>query len=320
MITRETPIEALQLGVDPVVTALVQQQPQIDALPGNLILPPVTVGSWAYTYIKGGDESLQRYDGVERGMRSDIRHSDTRIDRAQRKLRRFSFMSGLDVDEIANSNFGYDVQAAAAGLSKSVVDLAIERVQRDLIIASTSYTTTPITIAGGSEWDQAAGDVYSDVQTAAADILALTGLRPGLLTLSMSVSAFNAALQDDKFRESTFRQGIVAANEGSLAMYLGVKEVRVFGPIERVAGVTTALYGDIAILHYTGGVVPGAPLAGMNNRLVWGVTAKWNGGTASTRFYNPENTSWWWPWNDYADPFILNPDSAVLIKNCSSLA
>lgn len=320
-LTRETPIEMVQLGIDPIVTSIVKGQVQVDQFSGYALFPRVTVPAWKFSYVVEGDEALRSYDGVERAMRAPIVHGDQAVSVEDKTLKRYSFRSGRDVDEIANAGFGYDLQAAAARFAKNVVDLAIERKQRDLAVATSSYASGHVlTIAGGSEWDQAAGDVFTDVDTQASLITAKIGVRKGFLKVRMADSAFRAALADDKFREMSFRQGIVPTNEAALATYLGVMSVEVMNPIEvDDTGAIGQLYGDVTIIYYDGGNVQGAPLLGANLRQAWGATANWNGGVANVRFPDEARTTWWWPWTDYALPFILNTKSAALIKNCSSL-
>ena len=312
----ESPIENVQNGVSPLITDLVLGQPQATFFPGSKILRPITAPNFVFQYSTWGTERLERYE-TERAMRAPIKHGSFKVDQVPAKLKRFSFGTLRDLDEISNAHPSLSLTEKCTAFSKTIVDMDIERRKRDLLLATGSYAAgNTLAIAGGSEWDTAGGDSKSNIQTVAKAICRKTGLQMEQLSVFLSWEALTAAKLDPIFIASRMNYDASTPTLAALQEYWGVGPVWSANPIEiDENGDLVPMYGDVAIIYYPGN----APDYDTNwGDLTFGVDFKWNKGVASTPFILPQHTSYFFPWTDYANPAIINGNAGGLITNCSS--
>jgi hypothetical protein len=315
----ENPLADGQMGVNPILTDLVLGQPQVLTFPGQRILRPITAPARLFQYEKWGNERLKAFD-TERALRADIKHGDFQVTQETSFLKRFSFGVLKDVDELGNAAPNYEMASKSAAFARTIVEMDIERRRRDLLIATSSYASGHVTtLTGGSEWDSAGGDSKSNIRDAAKLICAKTGLQMEQLSVFLTYGALEAAKEDPLFLASRMNFDASTPTVSALQEYWGIGPVWSANPIEADGDSDTdivAMYGDVAIIYYPGGA------AGYDKTwgdLTFGVDFKWNKGVASTPFYLPQKTSWFYPWTDYSNPAIINVNAAALIKNTSSV-
>ena len=320
---RESPILDVQLNIDPITTRMVKGQGQVDRFAADLMFRRATVPAWQFQYVQYGTERLQQYDGVERGMRAAIRHADFKVTTLSDVLKRYSFSTLRDVDEIGNAHPLYRLRATAASFARDIVDLHMELQFATLVQTTTSYGTShDIPIGAGDEWNDATpGSSFADVSAAAALITAKTGIRKGLLDVVISDSTYLAVESEVAFRDHLFAIGIRGVTESVIATYWGVNSVQVVNPIYvDDDGAVQPIYADELFMFYNGGGGRGVQtLDAMSSRgLVWGATANYRGGVANTPWLDRKTTSWWFPWTDYVKHVVINPNSAARITNTNA--
>ena len=131
----------------------------------------------------------------------------------------------------------------------------------------------------------------------------------------LSLASFEAAKDDPVFLTARHNFDTRIATESVLAEYWGVGGEWTANPVEVAAGVVTSMYGDVAIIYYPG---TGAQMDTGYGDLDFGRTFRYNRGVASRPWYNNEDTTWSFPWTDYALHRITNNASAALITNCAA--
>jgi len=307
------PIVDGQLAQDPLVTSLVLGQPQFTPLPGESLLPTIMVDNWVYKYTVYNNEHLQDHD-TKRPMRAPIKHGDWKASTLPGKLDRYSFRILKDQDELTNAHPSLSIRQKSAELARRIVVMDVERDIRDLLSTTANYTTATA-IAGASEWNAAGGDSRSNIRASALAISALTGLQPGDLTVYLPLSSLEAAKDDTTMLAIRTNYETAIVDEQILANYWGVKRVWSANPVEELAGTVVPMYNDIAIVYYDGGA---ANMDTTYGSLTWAVNFSWNKGVASAAYYDNTHTSWSFPWNEYAQPKIINADCAAILTNCAA--
>jgi hypothetical protein len=311
------PMRDVQGNIDPLITSLVVGAPFRRRFPSELILRNITVDNWTFAYQVYGYEKFLAYD-TERSLRAEIRTSERKTTQATGKLRRFTHAMVRDEDELANAAANMRVRELDAIQARYIVMSDIERIIQTLLTTTTNYPASHrLAIAGGSEWNAAGGDSRANIQAQASAIAADTGVSIGDVSVFLTDASFNAALSDPKLLTALHYSTTDTANETILARYWGVREVVVANPITySAAGVVSALYADIAILFVRD--VNGADWDTTYGDFNFAVNFRWNKGTALRAWYNPLNTSWYSPWQDYASPKIVNSSLGAIITNTST--
>lgn len=312
----ENPIINVMLGNDALVTELVLGTPQDLRLPGESILPPITVDGYQFKWTKLGVEHLKQID-TERGMRAPIAHGDWRAETEGAILKRFSFRVLKDADEISNAEPSLRIRERSAMLARRIVRLDIERRRRDILMASGTYPVANVlAIAGGSEWNTANGDSRADVRSMVNSIVTSTGVMPEELVVWLSLAAFEAAKDDPVFLAVRSNFTADTPDEVALARYWGVGRVWTSNPVElKDDGTVGAMYSDSALIYWPG---TGSAYDTEYGDFRFGATFTWNRGVASTPYYDNTITSWSFPWTDYALPKVITPGAAALITNCAA--
>lgn len=312
----EAHLDNVQLNIDPIVTDLVLGQPGPGEMPGARILKPVTTSAWNFQYRQNDLNRLKRYD-TERGMRQPIKTGDFRYSMVSASLKRFSFGTLRDVDELLNAHPSLGLREACGRFSKTIVDMDLERRRRDLLVTAGNYDSgNTLAISAGSEWNSAGGDSKSDVRSMLAVISGKTGLRYNQISVFLSDTSLQAALEDPIFNATRSNWTADTADEQALQRYWGSGPVWSMNPVEADDdGVVSPMYGDVAILYYNSGV---AGVDTMDGDLTFGCDFRYNGGVASKPFYNDLVTSWMFPWTAYDYPAITTNFSGALITNCAA--
>ncbi len=309
----ESHLDNVQLNVDPIVTDLVLGQPGPGEMPGARILKNVTAPAWNFQYRQNDKNRLKRYD-TERGMRQPIKTADFRYSMVSASLKRFSFGTLRDVDEIQNAHPSLGLREACSRFAKTIVDMDLERRRRDLLVTGANYDSgNTLAIASGSEWNTAGGDSKSDIRSMLAVISGKTGLRYNQIGVFLPDSSLQAALEDPIFIATRSNWTADTADEMALQRYWGSGPVWSMNPVEvDDADDVQPMYGDVAILYYNSGV---SGVDTMDGDLTFGVDFTWNGGVASKPFYDEKHTSWMFPWTAYDYPAIVTNFSGALITN-----
>lgn len=309
----EAHLENVQLNIDPIVTDLVLGQPGPGVMPGERILKPISTQAWNFQYRQNDKERLKRFD-TERGMRQPYKTADFRYTMVSAALKRFSFATLRDVDELTNAHPSLGLREACGRFSKTIVDMDLERRRRDLLVASGSYDSgNTLAIGSGSEWNTAGGDSRTDIRSMLAVISGKTGLTYKQISVFLSDASLQAALDDPLFNAARSNYTTDTADEAALQRYWGSGPVWSANPVEVTdAGVVTPMYGDVAILYYNSGV---SGVDTMDGDLTFGASFNWNGGVASKPFYKEDITSWMFPWTAYNYPAITTDFAGALITN-----
>lgn len=311
------PMEHLQLGIDPVITQLVLGTPIRRTMPGQRLLRNIGVDSWKFSYNQYGTEHFRRFD-TERAMRAEIRTSDRSFQQQVDKLRRFTHATKRDRDELANASPTLRLRELQTFDARMAVLLDIEYRIRDLVTTAANYPVSHrLAISGGSEWNAAGGDSRADVRSMAAAIAASTGLSFSDLTVFLTEASLNAALEDPVFLASRHNYDTNTPSASDLAKYWGVGSVWSANPITADEdGVVSAMYGDVAIIYFAGDNPTDFDTT--YGEATWAVNFRWNKGVALSPFYEEKTTTWWFPWQDYANPKIVNSNYGAIITNTAA--
>lgn len=309
------PMSDVQMGIDPVLTDIVLGTPQVAAYPGSQILRPITAPAFTFSYNSFGNERFEAID-TERAMRAPIKHGEFRATQETGRLKRFSFGTLRDQDELSNAHPSYGLMEKCAAYSRSIVETDIERRRRDLLVTAANYDTgNTLAIGAGSEWDAAGGDSKADVTAMVNMIASKTGLQPSQLEVFLGFEALQAAKMDPVFNAVRGNYDANMPTVGALQAYWGTGRVWSANPIDVTNGVVSFMYGDVAIIYYPGD----ASLYDTSwGDLTFGVDFTWNRGVASKPFYLDQHTSWFFPWTNYSNPAIINNTAGALITNCAA--
>lgn len=306
-----------QLGIDPLVTDLVLGFPSDLGYPGERILPRKQAPKYNFSYQINDKSHMVRHDTL-RAMRAPIRLGDFQTTTATAKLDRFSFGTMRDVDEIANAASELRLREKSARFGRRIVNLDIESRRAALLTNTANYdASNVVTISSGFEWNTSSGDSRTDVRTILRNLQATTGMAWDRWTVWLEGTSYSAALEDPIFLATRSNFTADTSDAAALARYWGVKSVWTSTPMLAATASSAAsqMYGDKAIIYFDG---EGMDLDAEFGDFVFGHTFTWNGGVASTPFYNEERTSWIFPWTDYAKPLILQNLVGGLIVNCAA--
>lgn len=312
------PMSNVQMGIDPVVTKLVVGTPYRRTMPSQFLVRKIEVEAFNFSYNVFGTEAWQDID-TERAMRAEITTSDAEFETRTGKLRRFTHAMKRDTDELKNAHPSLRLRELLAFQAKFKVEMNIERIIRNLLTTVTNYPVLHrLAITGGSEWDSAGGDSRADVRSICAEICGDTGVSFEDISVFLSESSLNAALSDPVFLGARHNYDTDTPNKDALAKYWGIKEVVTANPIEYAAdGTVTPMYGDIAIPFVRN------PLGGdwdtEYGEFDFAVDFKWNRGVALEAWYENKTTTWWFPFQDYSNPKIINNNLGGIITNTSAL-
>lgn len=308
----------VQAGIDPLITKLVVGTPYRKTFPSTFMLRNIEVDAWQFSYNVFGYEAWEDID-TERAMRAEITTSDAEFSTLTAKLRRFTHAMKRDEDELKNAHPSLRLRELLAGQARFKVQMNIERIIRNLLTTTTNYPVSHrLAIAGGSEWDAAGGDSRADIREMASAIAGDTGVALEDVSVFLSEKSLNAALSDSTFLGARQNFDTDTPNKDALARYWGVKEILTANPIEySAAGVVTQMYADVAILFVRN------PLGGdwdtEHGEFDFAVNFKWNRGVALEAWYEKKTTTWWFPFQDYANPKIINNKLGAIITNTSSV-
>lgn len=311
------PMTNVQQNIDPTITSLVVGAPYRKTYPSTLILRNIEVPTWIFQYNVFGYEAWEDID-TERAMRAEITTSDAEFSTAAAKLRRFSHAMKRDEDEISNANPTLRLRELLAAQSKFKVDMNIERIIKSLLTTTTNYPVSHrLALAGGSEWDSAGGNSRADIREMAAAIAGDTGVSYEDINVFLSEASLNAALSDPTFLGARQNYDTDTPNKDALARYWGIKKIVTANPLEyTAAGVVSPMYSDVAILWVDN------PLGGdwdtEHGSFDFAVNFKWNKGLAMKAWFEQKTTTWWFPWQDYANPKMINNKLGAIITNCAS--
>lgn len=309
----ENPITNVQL-IDPVITDLVLGQPVQRRYPGERILPRKMAPAYRFGY-RRNDNSHIVHHNTERPMRSPIRLGDQEEEKDTATLRRFSFGTLRDVDEIVNASSELRIREKSAAFGRRIVNLDIEYRRSIMLQDPASYAVANVlAIPAGLEWDSGNGDMRANIRTVLSALQASTGIPWDEWTGWASGSTFHAMLQDSVFLSQRANYSTDTPDAGALARFVGMKEIWTSTPMiaPTKSSAAVPMYGDVFIIYYDGGA---QDLDAEFGDIVFGHTFSWNGGVASTPFYDDIRTSWVFPWTDYALPLLLSANAGGLITN-----
>lgn len=313
------------LAISVPITSLVKGKPRARQLLSRGLFRSVSV-PWAFQYKIFGLEARMRKD-TRREMRAKFEKSDRRYDTASGKLVRHGWAAMLDRDEIgiaeaSNSlvGTGLNVQADAAALARDIVELDLEYRASVIALATASYSSSPDlddTIGAGSEWN-AAGDSRANVRSMVARLAAANGVQPDNIKVTLTDASFQAALDDPELNlrlSNGANIGIPTAEQ--LRSYWGVGSVVVADSYYSTDGTNlVSMYGDVAIFTINN-------LGGFDTRegeLDSFVRFNWQNspGVAGQPFYDPDRTSWIFPWEAWESAAQVNTTAAGIIRNTAA--
>jgi len=312
------PMHNVQGGVDPVITKLVVGAPYRKTRPSSFLVRNIEVDTWTFQYNQYGFEAWEDID-TERAMRAEITTSDVEFEQQVGKLRRFTHALKRDEDEIKNAHPSLRLRELLAFQAKFKVDMNIERIIRNLFSTVTNYPVTHrLAIGAGSEWDAAGGDSRADIRGMAAEVAADSGVSIEDVSVYLPESSLNAALSDPTFLGARQNFDTDTPNRDALTRYWGIREVLTANMIEYSStGVVSPLYDDIAIGFVRN--LSGGDWDTEYGEFDFGVNFKWNKGVALETWFEKKETCWWFPYQDYANPKIINNKLGFIITNTSSL-
>lgn len=311
------PIEMNRLGQTPLITSLVLGMPQSRVKPSQLILPRITVPSINFKYPIFGSEHLRRRD-TRRALRAQINRGSFTVTYDTAKLTRYTFADEADIAEFSDALPTIGLREKKAAFGRIMVENDIEATAATLLATATTYPVgNRLALGAGDEWG-ASGNVYDDIHTVAKAISDATAglIAPAQLSAYMPTATIEAAYNDAEFRAASVYGGTARANKSKLVEYLGIKEIITGNPItETDAGVRSPLYGDITILFFndsnSGDLIQ--DFGGMN----FGASFSLNSGVALEPFYDPDHTTWVFPWEDWVEHKITNSSMGGIITNCA---
>lgn len=313
-----------QIGIDSEVTGLIVGRPQSLVRPGEVILPWRTVRTVGYRYPTFTDLARFKPFETKRGLSADIRTARLTGSYASGETTRHSFAYEYDEAEIANrdaaGNFPLSIREMASALAREAVLDDIERERAVLLTATATYTQSNYTtIAGGAEWDSAGSAMQADIDAAANAMSLRTGAQRSQMILYLGGTAGRAALMNREFRAA--RAGTAQSTSfptfDEIARWLGI--ARVWSDDRQVldtAGTALEyLYGENAILY-----LPSKP-SGMDDMFGTyqpGATFTTNMGAALQPWRENKNTTWYFPFEQWADVKIFNDANMHLFQNTAA--
>lgn len=316
-------------GINVPVREIILGQPVPRQYLGDLLFRDVPV-AWNFMYYKYGVENQSLKD-AERGFKAEIQASDTRIDNVTGKLRRYTWASYYDQDEIGIANeaarnvgLPLDIQVKASRDARMIVRLAMEKAKSVVALATASYSASgpdlDDTLAGGSEWDDATnGDSRTTVRSMAARVANANNVQISDIDVILTTAAMQAAQNDPVILARLQYQGVLMPTTAVLAEYWGVNSVQVGDAFAYGSAVApgTSLYGDVAFFRVRKDLA--AAYDTTEGSLDSFVAFGWksNPGPLSP-FYVPGNTTWYFPWQEYLQAVQVNTMAAGILRNVSS--
>lgn len=312
------PIVGAQLGIAPILTSfLMTTAVQQQAFAGPRLFPDLSVPAARVTIVQTQGEALVSRDTI-RAYLAEMRMATARATTFTASLRRRTFGSPVDDDEVNNQNFLNKAQQAIL-LARAAVDLSIEVDRADRLVANAGNFATTIALSSG--W-AAAGTMYANIQTAIAAISNVTGLAREQLTLALlGVGASNAARSDATFlTKRTYTAGTPYPTLDAVRDYLGIGSIWTASPVVKRTeeAAATQLYADQAILYYEGDP---ALLGGGSDQvggIAWGRNLSWAGGNgALSPFRNDMRTATVYPFQRWEGSTVFDNRVAVKITGIS---
>lgn len=262
---------------------------------------------------------------TQRAMSAEYAHRKMSSRIKTLNLKRDSFEGRADIDEMKMAGIeGGDPLYGSRRINdgRIAIELNKEIRAKDLLTNTANYSSGHFhTLASGSEWNAAGGDSRLDITTAATAIRSGTGVGRRGLTVGLSESSLEAALNDPVFLATrAISRNDRYPDESELTAYWWVKEVFSFNPINTATGAYDSpllpVWGDVAIV-FADNLNPATfdPVAGAQ---VFGATFKFTSGIASAPYMRKEISSWIWPWDEWSGLELIYPDAGYLILNCAA--
>lgn len=287
----------------------------------------VVPAAWNFQYYTFGVENRSLKD-AERAMKAMIQASDSRIDSVTGKLRRYTWASMYDQDEIGIANeaartvgLPLDLQAKGARDSRSLVMLAVEKARSVVALASATYSSSPDlddTLAGGSEWDDPTnGDSRTSIRSMASRIAAANNVQIENIDVYLTHAAYEAAQNDPVLlAKIQYTGGAITPAVATLQAYWGVGKVFVgdaFYNTTGALGAMTSLYGEVAILRVSRELPQYDTSEGALDSFV---AFQWASpmGPLAPYFVN-ENTTWYFPFQHYEQAVTVNTSASGIVRN-----
>jgi len=320
------------LGINIPVNEIILGQPKLISLLGEQLFRPVP-SAWNGMYRKYFLERFAKAD-ARRGFRAQIQASDFRIDTVPFKLQRYTWQTLFDIDELGIATeteqalgVPLGVQAKAATLARDIVDLSVEYDRATVVLASASYGTgLDVTLAGGSQWDNAsAGDSRTSIRSMAAKIAAANALQIPNIDVYLTFKALEAAQNDPLFiQRRQYAIGVDVPMEEQIRQYWGVGRIIVGDAFFSSDNTTLqsmytdplGVYNSIAVLRVS------QALQGYDTRegqLDSFVRFNWRGAQGALMPYMiEERTSWAFPYQWHEFQTQVNKSAAGIIRNVHS--
>lgn len=316
-------------GVNIPVREILLGQPSPIRYLGDDLFRPIPA-AWNFQYYKYGVEN-RALKSAERPMRAVIQASDARIDSVTGKLRRYTWASVYDMDEIAIANeaaravgLPLNIQAKGARDARMIVNLAVEKARSVVALASASYSSSPDlddTLASGSEWDDPTnGDSRTSIRSMASRIAAANNVQIENIDVYLTHASFEAAQNDPVLlAKLQYTGGAITPDAATLAKYWGVGNVFVGDAHYNTTGALgamTSMYGDVAILRVSRDLPQYDTTEGALDSFV---AFQWSGPSGPLApWLEEENSSWYFPYQAYEQAVTVNTAACGIIRNCKA--
>lgn len=305
------------LQVDPLVTRFLQLGAATEArLPMEEIIPIATTGAWDIKWFEWGLERFKHFD-TRRGMRAPYGRSDFGHKVRTASMTRFGFAHSLDTLELQIANPNLNLRAKATGFAREIVRQDLELLKADFLLDNANYDAGHIiSLGAGAGWDASTGDPRDDIRQAASLLNASIRVQRRDLTVFLSDSALEAAMNSPAWFGVA---DLLTENFGDLtrlANFLGVKRIWSANP-QKLSDDETKLedmFPDFALVYVES---DSSILRTFDTR--WGSDMRWavdwsmDGGRAGVPWFDPENTTNNWPWDQTSSVQLINGGAAVRI-------
>lgn len=315
-------VQNYQIGIDVPITDLVLGQPRLRMMLGEKIFRPIEVPALRFSYTEYGLEGFEVKDAL-RGMRAKIQHSDFVLDQIPEKLKRYSWASLADRDEIGNADAfanaqGLDlrVRRKYTSLAQMIVDVSIEQERADIVLAAASYSqsTPDLDLTMGTAWNDTGGDSRTAVRAQASALAAANGVQIEDIKAFITHETLEAAQDDPTWLAKRANFDDKTPTVGQLADYWGIGGVEVGDAYRTDDGATVvSMYGDICVLRVD---VPTADYDVTEGRLDSFCRFTWSrfGGVALESWFEKFYTSHVFPWEEYETAATVNVTAAAIIR------
>lgn len=297
--------------VDPVMTLAVGTQQSIVA-PGSLILPDkVNVGGkWHVRYPIYGNEHLRHYD-TRRPMRARFREVGYAIKWGEQDMARHGIAGAADKDELANADSFLQYELHLRVLARDIVEADIEIGRAGILTDPATYPAANVVSAAGREWN-GPGGFFETCRELLDVLLGVTIYQPEHVHLFLPWHFWRAAQEDPIWAGRRQNQTSAIPTLQEAASHLGIGEVHAANWIVANDGddSTSFLY-DTAIMW----VVPPSIQTTVWGTQEFGRTAVLNRGVATREYFDPDTSTWKFPWERHALPVITNAALAGLITD-----